>query len=69
MPQFFMSSAVSGAAIHYDYSLGYVLVSIAVAMLSGIIALKIADVARLSDKPQLRHIAIISGALALDGGI
>lgn len=69
MPQFFMSSAVSGAAIHYDYSLGYVLVSIAVAMLSGIIALKIADVARLSDKPQLRHIAIISGTLALGGGI
>lgn len=32
MPQFFMPSAVSGAPIHYNYSLGYVLVSIAVAM-------------------------------------
>lgn len=69
MPHFFLSNAISGVPISYEYSRGYVIVSVLVAILSAIIALKIADVARLSNKPQLRQLAIVSGSFALGGGI
>ncbi|HSD37503.1 MAG TPA: PAS domain S-box protein [Rhodocyclaceae bacterium] len=52
-----------------SYQPGLVLLSVAIAIFSATMALQIAGMARRSDVPLHRHVAVATGALALGGGI
>lgn len=69
MNSFFLTSALSSDRILYSYDWPTVAVSIIVAVISSILSLQVAGVARLARSSVLRQFALISGSLALGGGI
>lgn len=69
MSSFFLSDAIQGTALSYAYSPSLVIFSIIVAVFSSILSMQVAGVARQTDGSHLRHFALVSGSLALGGGI
>ncbi|OWY26644.1 MHYT domain-containing protein [Herbaspirillum robiniae] len=69
MSGFFVDSASAGNLIQGTYNSGLVVLSLLVAIFSSTMALQTASVARHTNQPWHRHVAVATGALALGGGI
>jgi two-component system sensor histidine kinase/response regulator len=69
MSSFFLSNAVQGVELSYSYNPFLVSFSILVAIISSVLALQVAGLSRQTDRTHLRQFALISGSLALGGGI
>lgn len=69
MQNIFIDNDTPALLLHGHYNLWLVFVSIAVAIISSMMGLQIAGMARLAKGRLLHQIALISGSLALGGGI
>ena len=69
MPDIFIDYNTQYTLIHGHHNLVLVAVSILVAILSSMMALQIAGMARVAQGRLLRQIALVSGSIALGGGI
>lgn len=69
MPTFFLSTDTQGTPLNIHYDAKFVVISVLVAIISSILALQVASLARQSRHAHLRQVALITGALALGGGI
>lgn len=69
MSSFFLSDAVQGIELSYNYNPLLVGFSIVVAIISSVLALQVAGLSHQADRNYLRQFALVSGSLALGGGI
>lgn len=67
--QFFLSSEYVSPFVTSSYDLGLVVLSLVIAVFTSAMALQMAHIARIAENPTHRQIAILSGTIALGGGI
>ena len=65
----FLDASDPGLLLYGTYNTGLVVLSVCVAIFASAMALQIAGMARLSTQPLYRQVALLTGSLALGGGV